>query len=96
MSEKVDHVRQASQTREHECHWPSCKTQVPPALWGCRRHWERIPIGLRSRLWKAYRPGQEEDLNVSNDYLEVAKEINNFSILEDKKDLEAKLKRGLK
>lgn len=76
MSDKVDHVRQAGQTRNHTCHWPYCKVQVPPAMWGCRTHWYTLPKELRRKLWDVYVPGQEEDMSlVSEKYLAVAQEI---------------------
>lgn len=75
---KADHVRKASQTRKHTCHWPSCKTQVPPAMWGCKRHWFMLPRWLRSKVWGEYVPGQEERLDPSPEYLEVAHEVQEW------------------
>lgn len=72
LSEKVEHVRRARQTRTHECHWPGCGQQVPPAMWGCKAHWFRLPKILRMRIWAAYQSGQEEDMRVSDDYLRAA------------------------
>lgn len=69
---KFDHVRQAPQTRNHECHWPTCKKQVPPAMWGCRRHWFMLPARIRNAIWRAYRPGQEESLDPSPAYIAAA------------------------
>jgi len=73
ISDKVKHVLNSSQTRQHECHWPNCNKQVPPALWGCREHWYMLPEYLRVRIWAAYRIGQEEDGNPSDTYMEVMK-----------------------
>lgn len=73
-----DHVRSARQTRPHTCHWPGCDRQVPPAMWGCKQHWFRLPRRLREKLWRAYRPGQEEDLNVSDEYFAVAGEVQQW------------------
>lgn len=70
---KYDHVREAQQTRAHVCHWPGCQAQVPPAMWGCRPHWYRLPRHLRAAIWAAYRSGQEETLNVSPAYLAAAR-----------------------
>ena len=75
ISQKVDHVLASRQTRLHHCHWPGCSEQVPPARWGCRKHWYRIPIALRNRIWAAYRPGQENDIKPSERYIAVAKEV---------------------
>ena len=78
IGEKVGHVRRARQTRPHACHWPGCMKQVPPAMWGCKPHWFALPKALRDRVWRAYRPGQEETLDVSAEYLQVAKEVQEW------------------
>ena len=74
---KVSHVRRAGQTREHHCHggMPGCAGQCPPAMWGCRSCWLRLPKRLRDRIWAAYRPGQEETMTPSAEYLTVAREV---------------------
>lgn len=76
--QKVAYVKAQSQTRRHECHWPGCEKQVPPAMWGCRQHWYRLPLELRNRLWATYRPGQEKTLDPSADYLAVALEVQKW------------------
>jgi hypothetical protein len=81
MNKKVEHVRRAArqQARPHTCHWPGCTQQVPPALWGCSRHWFSLPLQLRARLWRAYRVGQEYGAaDVSPEYLQVAQEIQQW------------------
>jgi hypothetical protein len=75
---KRDHVKRQRQTRNHECHWPDCGRQVPPAMWGCREHWFRLPKSLRDRVWDAYVPGQEERLDPSPEYLAVAREVQDW------------------
>lgn len=77
-NDKVNHVRRARQTRGHTCHWPGCSLQVPPALWGCRRHWYMLPRYLRDKIWQEYRIGQEETLDVSGGYISVAREIQQW------------------
>lgn len=77
-NDKVAHVLRAGQTRNHTCHWPDCKRQVPPAMWGCRAHWTKLPHFLRRAIWAAYVPGQEERLDPSADYLEVAREVQDW------------------
>ena len=72
---KVAYVKTQSQTRAHHCHWPGCTHQVPPALWGCKQHWLRLPATLRARIWAAYRPGQEIDRHPSREYLAAAREV---------------------
>ena len=78
ISDKVAHVKRAGQTRAHECHWPGCTAQVPPAMWGCVKHWFRLPLALRNRIWSAYRPGQEADQRPSREYVEVAREVQKW------------------
>ena len=57
ISEKAQHVRAATQNRNHECHWPGCQVQVPPARWGCQRHWYCLPLALaRIALVRDYDP----------------------------------------
>lgn len=75
---KVEHVRRAPQTREHTCHWPGCTAQVPPAMWGCKPHWMKLPKPLRDRVWAAYRPGQETDMEPSAEYLAVADDVQRW------------------
>ena len=56
----------------HTCHHPGCKTEVPPKLWGCAKHWFRLPENIRNRILAAYRPGQEVDKNPSEAYIDAA------------------------
>lgn len=74
VADKAAHVRSAGQTRRHGCHWPGCDAQVPPAMWGCRRHWFRLPPAIRNRIWRAYRVGQEQDGRPSAEYIAAARE----------------------
>lgn len=78
VSQKADYVRRAPLRKGHTCHWPGCTREVPPAMWGCKTHWFRLPQALRNRIWRAYRPGQEEDRNISEDYLKVAREAQEW------------------
>lgn len=80
MREKAEYVLSQPQTRAHECHWPGCKEQVPPAKWGCRKHWFALPINLRNKIWAAFRPGQEKDMNPSQEYLAVANEVQHWIV----------------
>lgn len=62
----------------HTCHWPGCKTEVPPKLWGCRDHWFRLPKYIRDNIWATYRSGQEIDKRPSEAYLNVAKQAQEW------------------
>jgi hypothetical protein len=75
---KVRYVKSQGQTRNHECHWPGCDKQVPPAMWGCKKHWFMLPKYLRDKIWRCYRPGQEVDGDPSDEYLEAAREVQEW------------------
>lgn len=75
LAAKVRHVQRAGQSRDHTCHWPGCGRQVPPAMWGCKAHWFKLPKPLRDRIWATYRPGQEATMTPSRDYLAAAREV---------------------
>lgn len=77
-AEKVKHVKKARQTRSHSCHWPGCNLQVPPAKWGCYKHWMRLPKTIRDAIWDAYSIGQEATLSPSRAYLKAAKEAQDW------------------
>lgn len=77
-SEKSRYVQRQKQTRDHQCHWPGCTQQVPPAMWGCKAHWFRLPKRLRDRIWSTYVPGQEKTLTPSAAYLDVADEVQQW------------------
>lgn len=78
IKQKADYVRLQPQRRQHLCHWPGCSRQVPPAMWGCKAHWFALPRELRNKIWRAYRPGQERDMQPSAAYLAVALEVQQW------------------
>lgn len=75
---KAEYVRHAPHVKGHTCHWPGCGKEVPPAMWGCKQHWFRLPAALRAKVWRTYRPGQEVDKRPSDAYLAVAREVQNW------------------
>lgn len=79
LKEKADHVRaqrvSPQRASDHKCHWVGCDKDVPPALWGCAKHWYALPRALRAKIWATYRPGQEDDKSPSADYIKVAKSV---------------------
>lgn len=77
-SDKVKYVLGQQQTRDHHCHWPGCSVQVPPAMWGCRMHWFRLPIIIRHGIWETFRPGQETNLTPSREYIKAAQAAQNW------------------
>lgn len=65
---------------KHICHWPGCKKEVPPAMWGCKPHWMKIPKYLRDGIWNTYLPGQEIKKNPSAAYLVAAKKVQDWIV----------------
>lgn len=83
---KAEHVRAAlrsGQTGRHHCHWPGCDKAVPPAAWGCKKHWYMLPLALRNKVWAAYRPTQEDTKTPSRRYVEVAREVQEWIALQE-------------
>lgn len=78
MPNKYEHVRRAPQSRRHTCHWTGCPKQVPPAMWGCKEHWFRVPQAIRDEIWKAYEAGQEESMTPSQAYLDAAEKAEKW------------------
>ena len=78
LDDKVKYVKVQPQTRVHECHWPGCKRQVKPAMWGCLTHWHKLPKHLRDRIWRTYRTGQEINLTPSKVYVAAAREVQEW------------------
>lgn len=91
MATKTDYVLKAGNPGGHTCHWPGCQREVRPAFWGCRAHWFALPSHLRSRIWDAYRPGQEIDKRPSEAYLAAAREVQEWiatrEVVKPQKDL---------
>jgi hypothetical protein len=65
-------------TQKHHCHWPDCTKAVPPAMWGCSAHWFALPAALRARVWATYRAGQEITKTPSPEYINVAREVQEW------------------
>lgn len=80
---KADYVRSAlrgGNFDRHACHWPGCDRIVPPAVWGCKPHWYRLPADLRRRIWRAFQPGQENTKTPSAEYVAVARETQDWIV----------------
>lgn len=63
----------------HTCHWPTCKKEVPPAMWGCKFHWFKLPFVLRKEIWRTYVPGQEITKDPSAEYLKAADAVQKWA-----------------
>lgn len=72
---KADYARNAPHPLGHTCHWPGCEVSVKPAMWGCAKHWFKLPADLRSKIWRTYQPGQEISKDPSREYVAVAREV---------------------
>lgn len=80
VGQKAGYVRAklGGPTGGHTCHWPGCTKQVPPAVWGCAPHWYSLPLDLRRKVWRAFRPGQEITKTPGRDYAAVAREVQRW------------------
>lgn len=58
----------------HKCHATGCKTNVPPKMFMCKKHWFQLPARLRNNIWATYRPGQCDDWKISHEYANAARE----------------------
>jgi hypothetical protein len=56
----------------HTCHADGCDLHVPPAMFMCRRHWFMLPKAMRDAVWAEYVPGQENRMDPTDSYLDVA------------------------
>jgi len=50
-------------------------------MWGCRPHWLTLPKEIRSRIWRAYRVGQEVTKTPSAEYVAAAREAQEWIAL---------------
>lgn len=80
IGDKVAHVRRAStgDPGDHHCHWTGCTERVPPAKWGCKKHWFMLPKDLRDEIWRTYRPGQEVSKTPSPAYVIAALKVRDW------------------
>ena len=65
---------------KHTCHWPTCTVEVPPRMWGCKRHWMMLPADIRKEIWRTYRKGQEIDKRPSMAYIAAADKAHRFAL----------------
>ena len=49
-------------------------------MWGCKKHWFKLPRGLRAKIWATYRPGQEITKTPSAAYLKAADEVEKWCL----------------
>ena len=85
VSDKDAYVRRQTGDGRHRCHWPGCSRVVPPAMWGCRAHWFKLPKPIRDAIWRAYEPGQEITKAPSAAYREAARTAQDWIAAQDRK-----------
>jgi len=69
---------------KHYCHWPGCKIEVAPSLWGCKPHWFKLPKYLRAAIWTSYVPGQEITKTPSREYIVAATLVRGWILKREK------------
>jgi len=61
----------------HLCHAEKCRTEVPPRMLMCTKHWGMVPYKLQKAVWAHYVPGQEIRKDPTGEYLDAAMEAIN-------------------
>jgi hypothetical protein len=77
---EIGHDGRHTLPKIHECHCPTCTESVPPAMWGCKKHWFKLPKKLRNSIWREYNPGQEITKKVSQKYMDVILDVQDWCI----------------
>lgn len=57
---------------QHICHARGCTKPVPPERLMCLYHWMLIPWAVQRAVWRTYRPGQCDDKNPSDAWMQAA------------------------
>lgn len=57
----------------HTCVIPACRVTLPARLLMCRPHWACVPLAIRGRIQRLYRPGQTA-LTATPEYLAAVDE----------------------
>lgn len=52
----------------HICHAYKCNIQIPPKMLMCLKHWRKVPREIQNKIWATYRPGQEIDKIITEEY----------------------------
>jgi hypothetical protein len=75
---RSNHPPGAVGSRRNDQHRPQGRSAGPTGDVGLQKHWFALPHKLRARIWRTYRPGQENDRDVSRDYLAAAREVQEW------------------
>ena len=62
----------------HQCFAVGCEVEIRLSFLMCPYHWFKLPRRLRDAVWSAYRPGQEIDGDVSEDWIKAAEETREW------------------
>jgi hypothetical protein len=62
----------------HHCHATGCNTNVPRHLFMCPHHWYQLPKPMRDAIWKHYRDGQCDDMEITTEYADAARKAVTF------------------
>lgn len=60
-----------------KCNAYLCDNKIDSKYFMCTKHWRMVPWPLQRELWNNYRPGQENDMQISAEYMRVAHIIIN-------------------
>lgn len=56
----------------HHCHAIGCKTTCKPEFLMCPPCWRQVPKRMQYQVYKYYRPGQCDDMQISREWLIAA------------------------
>lgn len=79
---------------QHHCHVEGCNNTCIPKYLMCRRHWYKVPKRIQNLVYKYYRVGQCNDMDVSVEWFIAARlAINHVAYAEKVIDLKMYRKR---
>jgi hypothetical protein len=67
----------------HTCHARGCSKPVKPELLMCAAHWRLVPKVIQRAVWAAYRPGQCDDKQPSEEWHRAGMLGNKHHTFED-------------
>lgn len=70
---------------KHMCHAYDCKTQVPPRLFMCIKHWRMVPKLAQGEIWSNYREGQEVRKDPTSEYIKAAQRAQILVLMAERK-----------
>lgn len=55
----------------HPCGWAGCQERVPLYLWGCARHWYRLPETTRDKILKTAKDGNKKAVRATEAWVKA-------------------------